>query len=83
MSVTGIVTAAPAATACAKLASTSGTYKCSVTGEPFSVFGPKAFHSGASSNSISVESPMRSAAFMILPSGPSRRFSSIAPNAFL
>src|SRR5206468_11048564 len=48
-----------------------------------SAFGPSAPHSGISSTSITVESPMRTAACMSLPSGPGNRAFSVAPNAFL
>ncbi|KAG0906779.1 hypothetical protein G6F31_021749 [Rhizopus arrhizus] len=83
MSATGIVTVAPAATACFIAASTSFMYRCSVTGEPFSALAPRLPHSGKSSISISTESPIRMAACMILPLGPGKRASSSALKAFL
>ena len=57
--------------------------ECEVTGEPFRSFGPSAPHSGFWSTSISVESPMRSAAWISLPFGPGRRIVSTAPKAAL
>ena len=81
MSATGIVTVAPAATARATAASTSSDAKWIVTGEPFKALGPRAPHSGISSTSIRVESPMRSAACISLPLGAGTRIVSIAPKA--
>ncbi|KVX62584.1 hypothetical protein WT33_14895 [Burkholderia stagnalis] len=83
MSVAGIVSCAPAATACAIAASTSGTYRCRQTAVPFSAFGPSAPCSGISSTSISVESPMLRQACASRPFGAGRRIRSTAPNARL
>ncbi len=52
-------------------------------GEPPMVFGLLAPISGFSSASITTESPMRTSACPMRPSGPGMRTVSSAPNAFL
>jgi len=71
------------AAACFTMASASSTYRWMTTGEPFNALGPAAPQSRFSSISISVESPMRTAACISLPSGPGNRTSSLALKAFL
>ena len=83
MSATGIVTVAPAFTARANHASTSGTLRCSVTAVPFNDSGDSAPCSGISSLSITMAPLICTAACINFPSGPGRRISSTAPKAFL
>ena len=74
---------APAATARATAASTSGTARWIVTGDPPSRAGPTMPKSGNSSLTITVEPLIRRQAWTTLPSGACSRVSSSAPNARL
>ena len=73
-------TLAPAALARLKSASQSSTYIQSDAGEPPSALGPLA---PIASWSMIGESPMRTSACRIFPSGPTAREISSAPSAFL
>src|SRR6516165_5381259 len=77
----GMVTFPPAATARLNAASQSSTYSQSDAGEPPIAFGPLPPMNG--SLSMMRESPIRSSAWAILPSGPRERLISSAPRARL
>ncbi len=76
-----MVTVAPAATARSNAASTSGTTRCRVTGEPPSAVGDRSPNSGFSSTSITVCPAIRTQPCISRPSGPASRAISSAPKA--
>jgi len=81
MSVGGISTVAPAATARATKSSTAFTYSITCVALPPSVSGDLLPHSRFSSVIISIESPMRNSACMMPPPGPVMHTVCFAPNA--